>query len=86
MFEISDRFSRVQPDGEDEAHENSRYHNINLVMPPRADAESQKIALPRGSALSRFAPEPYYYLASKSGAMPSWVIDQLQRRNRAAVP
>jgi hypothetical protein len=86
MFEISDRFSRVQPDGEDESYENNRYHNINHVMPPMADAESQKIALPRGSALSRFAPEPYYYLASKSGAMPSWVIDQLQPCNRAAVP
>ena len=85
MFEISDRFSRVQPDGEDEAYENKRYRNINHVMPPMAEAESQRISLPRGSALSRFAPEPYYYLASKGGVMPSWVIDQLQRRNRAAV-
>jgi hypothetical protein len=24
----------------------------------------------------------YYYLASQSGAMPSWVIDELQNRNR----
>ena len=85
MFEISERFSSVQADNEDVAYENNGYQNINHVMPQLADPETQRISLPRGSALSRFAPEPYYYLASKSGVMPSWVIDQIQRRNPAAV-
>jgi len=34
----------------------------------------QRIFLPRGSAETRFAPPQYYYLASKSGAMPSWAV------------
>jgi hypothetical protein len=32
----------------------------------------RKIFLPRGSAESRFAPRQYYYLASKTGVVPSW--------------
>jgi hypothetical protein len=38
------------------------------------DTGPQKILLPRGSAETRFAPRQYYYLASRSGVMPSWAI------------
>jgi hypothetical protein len=41
---------------------------------PIKDTGSQKIFLPRGSAETRFAPRQYYYLASKSGAVPSWAV------------
>jgi hypothetical protein len=33
-----------------------------------------KILLPRGSAETRFAPRQYYYVASRSGAVPSWAV------------
>ena len=34
----------------------------------------RKFLLPRGSAETRFAPRQYYYLASKSGVVPSWAV------------
>jgi len=79
MFEMSDRFSPVFPESADEAYENNRSLNINRVIPQMADGGNQKIFLP---PQSRFAPPSYYYLASKSGVVPSWVIDELQDRNR----
>jgi hypothetical protein len=48
-----------------------------------ADAEEgQRIYLPRGSAQSRCEPPSYYYLASDSGAVPSWVVDEACRKRR----
>jgi hypothetical protein len=45
------------------------------------DAEdAQRIYLPRGSAQSRCEPPSYYYLASDSGAVPSWVVDEARRK------
>jgi hypothetical protein len=79
MFEMSDRFSPVLPESADEAYDNNRSHNINRVIPQMTDGGKEKIFLP---PRSRFAPPSYYYLASKSGVIPSWVIDELQSRNR----
>jgi len=45
-----------------------------------ADADGQRIYLPRGSAQSRCEPQSYYYLASDSGAVPSWVVDEACRK------
>ena len=45
-----------------------------------ADAEGQRIYLPRGSGQSRCEPQSYYYLASDSGAVPSWVVDEACRK------
>ena len=46
-----------------------------------ADAEGQRIyLLPRGSAQSRFEPRSYYYPASDSGVVPSWVADEAWRK------
>jgi hypothetical protein len=78
MFEMSDQFSSKSSD---EAYDNNRLLNIDQVIPQRADTINQKIFLPRGSGQSRFEPQPYYYLASQSGAMPSWIIDELQYRS-----
>jgi hypothetical protein len=52
------------------------------------DAGPQRILLPRGSAETRFAPRQYYYLASKTGVVPSWAImarDQASSRGRSEV-
>jgi hypothetical protein len=43
-------------------------------------AEGQRIYLPRGSAQSRFEPRSYYYPASDSGVVPSWVADEAWRK------
>jgi hypothetical protein len=45
-----------------------------------ADAEDQRIYLPRGSAQSRCEPPSYYYLASDSGAVPSWAVEEACRK------
>jgi hypothetical protein len=79
MFDMSSQFAAERAD---EAYGNNRPLNIDQVIPPKAEAFNRKIFLPRGSGQSRFEPQPYYYLASQSGAMPSWVIDELQNRNR----
>jgi hypothetical protein len=49
-----------------------------------ADAEGQRIYLPRGSAQSRCEPQSYYYLASEGGAVPSWVVDEACRKRNGA--
>jgi hypothetical protein len=43
---------------------------------------SEKIFLPRGSAQGKCGPQPYFYFASKSGAPPSWMINEITRNNR----
>ena len=45
-----------------------------------ADAEGQRIYLPRGSAQSGLGPRSYYYPASDSGAVPKWVADEAWRK------
>jgi hypothetical protein len=79
MFEMSDRFPSVLTESEDEAYSRNSRLNVDQVIPQTAGALEQKIVLPRGSGQCRFEPQPYYYLASKSGAVPSWVIDQASK-------
>jgi len=45
---------------------------------------ARKIFLPRGSVQAKFGPQPYFYFASKSGAVPSWMINEIARNNRRA--
>jgi hypothetical protein len=78
MFEMSERLSRVFPESADEAYEDDASLNVyHAAQMP--DQSNQKIFLPPGSGQSRFAPPSYYYLASKGGVTPSWVIDELHR-------
>jgi hypothetical protein len=42
------------------------------MMPQTEESASQKIFLPSRSNEPRFAPQQYYYPASKSGVVPSW--------------
>jgi len=47
---------------------------IANMMPPTEESTGQKIFLPWRPNEPRFAPQQYYYAASKSGVVPSWVI------------
>jgi hypothetical protein len=83
MFEMSGRVPSILTENEDEGYDHNRHLNINHMISQKANTINQRIFLPRGSGQSRFQPQPYYYLASKSGAVPSWVIDEtLQNGNR----
>lgn len=48
---------------------------ISFTVVPDAEQgpETAKHALPRGSGEPRFAPRAYYYAASRSGVVPSWI-------------
>jgi hypothetical protein len=47
---------------------------IASIMPRAEESTGQKIFLPWRPNEPRFAPQQYYYAASKSGVVPSWVI------------
>jgi hypothetical protein len=81
MFEMSDRSYPDLSESEEQAYDNYGLTR-NRASAQMAAAPHQKIVLPRGSGQSRFAPPPYYYLASEGGVMPSWIIDDLQARSR----
>jgi len=51
-------------------------------MTPRTEESAgQKIFLPWRSNEPRFAPQQYYYAASKSGVVPSWAISAAVHRD-----
>jgi hypothetical protein len=47
---------------------------IANLIPRTEESTGQKIFLPWRPNEPRFAPQQYYYAASKSGVVPSWVI------------
>jgi hypothetical protein len=47
---------------------------IASMMPRTEESTCQKIFLPWRPNEPRFVPQQYYYAASKSGVVPSWVI------------
>jgi hypothetical protein len=47
---------------------------IASIMPRTEESTCQKIFLPWRPNEPRFVPQQYYYAASKSGVVPSWVI------------
>jgi hypothetical protein len=47
---------------------------IANMMPRTEESTGQKIFLPWRPNEPRFVPQQYYYAASKSGVVPSWVI------------
>jgi hypothetical protein len=79
MFDLSDQRYPGFAESPDDAYEGHCRIDIPRAAGQRADNANQKIFLPPGSSQSRFAPPSYYYLASKSGGTPSWVIDELNR-------
>jgi hypothetical protein len=47
---------------------------IASIMPRTEESTCQKIFLPWRPNEARYGPQQYYYAASKSGVVPSWVI------------
>jgi hypothetical protein len=47
---------------------------IASITPRTEESTFQKIFLPRRPNEPRFVPQQYYYAASKSGLVPSWLI------------
>ncbi len=86
MFKSFDEDCAVLPERNSQS-----YHLDNRMIghetrSRKEDMESQKILLPRGSAQTKCGPQPYFYFASNSGAMPSWMIDDITRRNHRRAP
>jgi len=75
MFDVSKRI----PTDESDDYETAQPVGGPLLE-QIAEAEGQRIYLPRGSAQSRFEPRSYYYPASDSGAVPKWVADEAWRK------
>jgi hypothetical protein len=81
MFDVTQ--PTKQPDDQAEGPAQAGVQPIGGQLLQRlVDAEGQRIYLPRGSAQSGCEPQSYYYLASDSGAVPSWVVDEVCRRRR----
>jgi hypothetical protein len=74
MFDVSKRI--LKSDADDETAQPVG----GALIEQLADVEGQRIYLPRGSAQSRFEPRSYYYPASDSGVVPSWVADEAWRK------
>jgi len=79
MFEMSEQLHPGFAESVDDAYDSNRRLDICRTAPQFTVGGNQKIFLPPGSGQSRFAPPSYYYLASKNGFTPSWVVDDLQR-------
>jgi hypothetical protein len=75
MFDATKRIPNNDADDE-----TARPVGGGTLLDRLADAEGQRIDLPRGSAQSRFEPRSYYYPASDSGVVPSWVADEAWRK------
>jgi hypothetical protein len=82
MFETSEQLYHGFAESADETYDADRRLDTCRTPPQLMPGAYQKIFLPPGSGQSRFAPPSYYYLASRSGVMPSWVIDELHRTRR----
>jgi hypothetical protein len=68
MFEIS-----VPSDGQDESYAYGRIGDAGITTIRSVHpAGKSKIFLPRRSGESSFGPCQYYYVASRTGVVPSW--------------
>jgi hypothetical protein len=74
MFDVSKRIPKN--DADDEIGQPVG----GTLLERLTDAKGQRISLPRGSAQSRLEPRSYYYPASDSGVVPSWVADEAWRK------
>ena len=74
MFDASKRIP------ENDADDETAQPAGGTLLERLADAEGQRIYLPRGSAQSGSEPRSYYYPASDSGVVPSWVGDLAWRK------
>jgi hypothetical protein len=80
MFNVTQPTDQSSDQSDDQARPAQASQPISGSLLERlADAEG-RIYLPRGTAQSRCQPPSYYYLASDSGAVPSWVVDEACRK------
>jgi len=80
MFDVTNRTEKKK--GVDAGN---RGFNADATSSLRAESNNdQRILLPRGSGQSQFAPQPYYYVASKNGGIPSWIIDETLHKSAAS--
>ena len=79
MFKSFDEDGGVLPERDSQSH---HLDNRRIGHETQSHQESRKIFLPRGSAQAKCGPQPYFYFASKSGAVPSWMINEITRNNR----
>ena len=85
MFDVTQPTKPTDDQAEGRAQAGAQPIGGNLLQ-QFAETEGQRIYLPRGSAQSRCEPPSYYYLASDSGAVPSWVVDEVCRKRRRNGP
>jgi len=79
MLKSFDKDCAVLPEGSQSYHLDNR-RTGHEIRPHQEN--SGKIFLPRSSAQAKCGPQPYFYFASKSGAVPSWMINEIARNNR----
>src|SRR5262249_16639174 len=80
MFETSDRSPSGVSGGAAGAELENHRSPASHFVPDGTNG--QKIFLPRGSAQSQLAPQPYYSPASENGLVPSWVTTEKGRQTR----
>ena len=77
MFKSFDEDCAFLPERTSQSH---HFDNRMTGHETRSHQEnSRKIFLARGSAQAKCGPQPYFYFASKSGAVPSWMINEITR-------
>ena len=81
MFKSFDEDCAVLPERNSQSYD---LDNRLAGHETQSQENSQKILLPRGSAQAKCGPQPYFYFASKSGAVPSWMINEITHNNRRA--
>lgn len=79
MFKSFDEDCGVLPKPSSQSH---HLDDRRIGHETRSHQESRKIFLPRGSAQAKCGPQPYFYFASKSGAVPSWMINEITDNKR----
>jgi len=86
MLKVFDEDYGFLPARENQTHLGSRLTGHDTLA-RKEDTECRKVFLPRGTLQAKCEPQPYYYFASNSGAVPTWVIDEItQGHNRSHRP
>jgi hypothetical protein len=79
MLERTNWAAAVRNAAETENHERVLAPEIASTILRNSERNSQKVVLPRRPGESRFAPQPYFYPASKTGVVPRWTASSERR-------
>jgi hypothetical protein len=80
MFNVTQPTDQSSDQSDDQAKPAQAGQPIGGSLLERLSDAEARIYLPRGTAQSRCEPPSYYYLASDSGAVPSWAVDEACRK------